>query len=298
MTDVFTDWKPGDPPLKGGVIAATLRYLRGRIDALYAQGLQAEGVADAVVAADRRSFHLVSTTGRALSDIPLAAAPLNERPEGWLVGTVYASGDWFYYPLTRSSYVARVAHQATTFEGDLAAGRLAYIARGGKDANQRYAGVYSADMSYLIGDIVTVNEAATLAYQAIDAVPAGPGNVPGTTYRWQILTIQGVNDFRERWRGPVATGDVVLGHVPLRFLFIPSGAPGSIARMSPAPTAAVTFSLRVNGSEIGTISFAAGATAGVWATTGAFVAAGSLVEVVAKGPAANCASLIIVGVGG
>jgi hypothetical protein len=101
--DVFTDWHPGDPKLPGSKVASTLRWLRAQIQALQAQGLAADGIADIAVAEGGRSFHLVTGQGVALPEIPLPASPWEWRPDSRVAGAPYADGDTFYVPATRSS---------------------------------------------------------------------------------------------------------------------------------------------------------------------------------------------------
>jgi len=291
--DVFTDWD-GTKPLKANVVAASMRWLRNRILRLEDMGLQAEGVADRVMAADGRSFYLTSTTGRQLSTIPLPAAPWKWRPEGRIVGARYDTGDMFYVPATRSSYITLVGHvAAAALSTDVTANRLALAAMGGTDA-QTYAGNFNPDAAYSKGAVVsyTTPSGDQALWQAFDDV--GPTSAPSNSFSWQRVSVSTPRDLRERWKGPIAAGDAVLSTVVTRFTLLASGLVGSLARMTPAAPAAVAFDVKVDGAVIGTMSFAANSTKATFSTVAqaqTFVSPDSLVEVVAKAAVPGSVSL-------
>ena len=134
--DTYTDWQEGQAPLKGRVLASTLRWLRDRILRIEGQGLVAEGIDRSEVSDDGRTFHLVTSQERVLADIELPATPWHERPEGHVAGLAYDRGDYWYDDATRSSYLVKVDHVASDVPGqDLAGGKYGYLARGGSDAD-------------------------------------------------------------------------------------------------------------------------------------------------------------------
>lgn len=69
-----------------------------------------------------------------------------------------------------------------------------------------------------------------------------------------------------------------------RGVTFPAGLAGSIARVSAAPTAEAVFSVLRNGSPIGTVTFAAAATGGVFAGAGAAFVAGDKLTLRAPTP--------------
>lgn len=69
----------------------------------------------------------------------------------------------------------------------------------------------------------------------------------------------------------------------VRTVSLPANCAGSVAICDVAPTAAVSFTLEKNGSSIGTVNFAIGATTGTFSTTATTFSAGDVLKVIAPG---------------
>jgi hypothetical protein len=94
----------------------------------------------------------------------------------------------------------------------------------------------------------------------------------------------GVYDIALYVEGLPTAGEVVLRFLAGRLLTIPPNLLGSVASAGIAPTGSVAFTLAQNGSTLGTITFAAGVTAGVMPTLTAIqIAVGDVITLTAPG---------------
>lgn len=280
--DIFTDWIDGNPPLKGRVLASTLRWLRGRIQRIEQQGVTAEGIASSVQSADRRSFHLVTSEGRALDEIELLPAPFAERAEGYVAGLAYEPFDYWYDPTTRSSYVVRADHVATNLADALAGGKIGYLARGGSDA-ETYRGVYDPTLPYYKGDVVQTgsSSANSALWKAYIDIPAGVQ--PGSDFRWGAISVSQARDITGSYGGGFNSGAVLLYRALARAATVQPGFSGSVYRQSNGSAQEQRFVVSASGvGRLGTLTVPAGATTGTWAKDSAgytYVPEGSVVSI-------------------
>ena len=85
--------------------------------------------------------------------------------------------------------------------------------------------------------------------------------------------------------GPPAASAMVFQFVVPRAISFPVNLAGSLAKASTAATSAAAFTLRRNGSNIGTVDFAAGAAMATFTLAGGAVfAAGDVLEILAPSP--------------
>lgn len=135
--------------------------------------------------------------------------------------------------------------------------------------------------------------------------PAGPG-VPTGGAAGQVLTKSSGTDYDAQWASQpfdltayypgVPSASVRVTRVPLaRAVSFPANFAGSVGIASVAATASTAFDVRKNGTSVGTITFAAGATTATFTTSGAVTyAAGDYLSIVA--PATPDATLADPGV--
>ena len=102
-------------------------------------------------------------------------------------------------------------------------------------------------------------------------------------------------DLTAFYPGVVAASALVTRVPVARAVTFPSGLTGSIGKASAAATASTAFDVRKNGSSVGTITFAAGATSATFAAASAItLAAGDIVSI--HGPSTPDATLADVGI--
>lgn len=184
---------------------------------------------------------------------------------------------------------------------------------GGISFSSMNAGPYFVGASpYTATAIATLNAAGSFAY----AIPSGFSafdtqtsmaftdtavNSPtdGQYLKYQASNSKWVNasllyDFTEFYRGvPGASATVIYRPVP-RAVTFPVSLTGSYAKARVAATASTTFSVQKNGSQVGTIVFAAGATSATFTAASAIsLAAGDILSIIA--PATADATLADIG---
>ena len=111
-------------------------------------------------------------------------------------------------------------------------------------------------------------------------------SVGSITTEWTAITGSSPYDIAGYLPGLPSAGQVLFRIEMVRAVTLPAGLAGSRAVCQTAPTNAVTLGLKQNGTAIGSIAFAAGATAGTFNFTNQVVlAAGDVLELDAPSPA-------------
>lgn len=105
------------------------------------------------------------------------------------------------------------------------------------------------------------------------------GNTVVTPSTFNSLTPYDISTFGI---GKPAVNDTMLAMVMTRPMSLPVSLTGSVAKCTAAPTAAITFNILKNGASIGSINFAAAATAGTFTfTTATSFGSGDILTIVA-----------------
>lgn len=106
----------------------------------------------------------------------------------------------------------------------------------------------------------------------------------GGTAKWEPVYIK--REFSAFTPGTLGVGSTLIRHVVSQAFVLPVALNGSQASAATAAAAASTLSVRKNGTQIGTINFAAGASVGTFTLVAAIAfAAGDVLSVIAPSPA-------------
>lgn len=295
-------------PLTGDEVDANFQALLTALQEVARRG-PGGGLADVEFDPDTGVVTLINLGGYVLGTFQLPSRPV--RPRGdWGAGVAYLLGDLVRVPkgaivplgllafVTRS-YTSDAADPAV----DLGNGALLPLVYDGQPA-QTPKGTYNAYATYALGDVVYYPATGTY-YQLMSLAPAGTG--PGTpiingasyVFPWAAITVATYRALRIRADGKPAAGAVVLRELLDRATafgsnfnntFAGTVGPLPIVKAKTGPAAAVTFKVMVNGTQVGSISFAQGATVATFSTPNSqpyMMSAGDLVEVLAPATADN-----------
>jgi hypothetical protein len=259
------DWKAGDADYTASMLASNLRAIRAQFAALFGSGGR-----DAIKAVIQLGRKLTFTTiaGASLGPVLLPYAQTN--PKGAKIfGRYYDEGDT--YVVNGSTYVTLVGHNAGILTADLAAGNVTLLAGKGADA-QVSRGAYSSANAYTANDVVYLGNPATADvsyYQAFFDVAAGGS--PPPAFPWGLLATSARQALPVSVTGPLPAGKRLWGIPVPQTGFLPANLGVSRFTLAVATTNALVLSLRKNGTEVATISFAAGAKVSTLATPPASV---------------------------
>lgn len=262
-------------------------------------GLQAVGIADLDVDPSNQSITVLfdDNSTRGPFNLPLSAFV----PRGkWSKDTIYQPRD--YVSVAGSSYVCVATHIAKVFADDATAGRWMVISLKGVDGTPgapfaTYVGLYSATTAYTEGQMVFASSNGVFnLWRAVSNLPIGtaPGTLqPNGTPYW---TQQSSNATAEI-AAPTVSGKPAAGAVVLRRRFARSQSllanlAGAVAGLGTPPAAAFKLSVRRNGVEFATLTWAANGAAPTLAGSGVTFAIGDVLTVVAPATQdANAADL-------
>jgi hypothetical protein len=133
-----------------------------------------------------------------------------------------------------------------------------------------YTGDFQALHTYAVYDFLTANDGlymVRLAHTSASSFDPAATTGGDPVYKL-IMPFPNLYDLGLFFPGApgfgIASGGAMFAFVANRAFYLPSGLTGSIARLETATTGALSFSIRKNGTEIGTVEFAASATAGTF----------------------------------
>lgn len=139
----------------------------------------------------------------------------------------------------------------------------------------RFTGAYQGAREYAAFDVFTANDGLylVLVEHTSDAAFDPDAQITGQALYQFILPFPNLYDIGFFFPGTpgagITSGAAMFTLIANRKFYLPAGLTGSIASLETAATAALTFSIRKNATEIGSISVAAGATAATLAFSAA-----------------------------
>ncbi|MCJ2015577.1 hypothetical protein [Methylobacterium sp. J-076] len=273
--------------INGAEADANFHALVAAIQTLATMG-SGTGIAAIEIDPNTQIATFVDTNNVVLGAFTLPSRPV--RPAGvWAAAVKYAAGDVVRISASATVPLGLVALATKIFTSDakdaavdLASGAMMPLVYDGAPfATQR--GTYSDTYTYAVGDVVFYPATATY-YRLMQPTPAaskpdrpilaadGTVSVP-----WTPVSVPGYRAIRIRADGLPAAGAVVCREMMDRFgtfgaNMVPANAPGSgpspILRAKTAAKALCYFTVKLNGTSIGLLAFAANSAVAGFTTTG------------------------------